>query len=105
MMRTLLLKYSCLACLMLSFTARAGEGEGCGSPKGKYTKEKTVKRDFKVNADALLKVKNSYGNLNLKSWDQDRVVIEVQIKANGNNAEKVQERLEEISVDFDNSAE
>ncbi|MEN1784840.1 MAG: hypothetical protein AAGF77_06825, partial [Bacteroidota bacterium] len=39
------------------------------------------------------------------SWDQDRVVIEVQIKANGNNAEKVQERLEEISVDFDNSAE
>ncbi|MGK0495217.1 MAG: hypothetical protein ACJAU2_001602, partial [Maribacter sp.] len=29
---------------------------------GKYTKEKTIKKEFNVNADALLKVNNNYGN-------------------------------------------
>nr|WP_299342569.1 hypothetical protein [Allomuricauda sp.] len=77
---------------------------GTGKLGGKYTKEKTIKKEFNVNSDALLKVKNSYGNLNLTSWNEDRVVIEVQIKTNGNNEERVQERLEEIDVAFENSA-
>ncbi|RDY58334.1 hypothetical protein [Flagellimonas nanhaiensis] len=71
---------------------------------GKYTKEKTIKKEFDVNADALFKVRNSYGNLNITSWNENRVVVEVQIKANGNNEEKVQERLDEIDVAFENSS-
>jgi hypothetical protein len=72
-----------------------------GKEKGKYTKEKTIKKEFSVNSDALLKIDNSYGNLNLTSWNEDRVVIEVHIKTNGNNEEKVQRKLEEITVDFE----
>lgn len=71
---------------------------------GKYTKEKTIKKEYNVNADALLKVHNSYGNLNITSWNENRVMIEVHIKANGNDEERVQERLNEIDVDFENSA-
>jgi hypothetical protein len=71
--------------------------------KGKYTKEKTIKKEYDVSADALLKVSNSYGNVMLSSWDQDRVVIEVTIKTNGNNEEKVQEKLDEITVEFEAS--
>lgn len=71
---------------------------------GKYTKEKTIKKEFDVNSDALLKVSNSYGNLNLTSWNEDRVVIEVQIKTNGNDEDRVQERLNEINIDFENSS-
>jgi len=73
-------------------------------PKGKYTKEKTIKMEFNVNADALLKVDNSYGNLNITSWNENRILIEVHIKTNGNNEEKVQRKLEEISVDFEASS-
>ncbi len=72
--------------------------------KGKYTKEKTIKKEYTVNADALLKVSNSYGNVSLSSWNEDRIVIEVVIKTNGNNEEKVQKKLDEISVQFDASA-
>lgn len=71
---------------------------------GKYTKEKTIKKEFNVNSDALFKVSNSYGNLNITSWNENRVEIEVHIKTNGNNEERVVERLNEIDVEFENSS-
>lgn len=71
---------------------------------GKYTKEKTIKKEFSVNANALLKVNNNYGNLNISSWNENRIVIEVHITTNGDNQEKVQKKLDEISVDFDASS-
>jgi hypothetical protein len=101
-MRTLLSKYLILTLLLVPFTINAAT-EG-GGAKGKYTKEKTIKKEFTVNSDALFKVKNSYGNLNITSWNQDKVMIEVRIKTNGNNEEKVTERLRQIDVDFENTS-
>ncbi|NAS30238.1 hypothetical protein GTQ40_04590 [Flavobacteriaceae bacterium R38] len=74
-----------------------------GGWKGKYTKEKKINKEFSVNANALLKVKNSYGNLYVTSWNENRVVIEVHIQTNGNNEEKVQRKLDEIDVQFNAS--
>ncbi|MGW9685905.1 hypothetical protein [Flagellimonas sp. 2504JD1-5] len=99
-MKTLLYKYALLAFLLLPLAVVANTGK----LKGKYTKEKTIKKEFDVNSDALFKVKNSYGNLNLTSWNEDRVVIEIHIKTNGNNEERVQKRLNEIDVDFETSS-
>ncbi|WP_289062082.1 hypothetical protein [uncultured Zobellia sp.] len=72
-------------------------------PKGKHSKEKTIKKEFYVNADALLKVNNSYGNVNIISWNENRILIEVHIKTNSNNEEKAREKLDGISVDFEAS--
>ncbi|SNY99432.1 hypothetical protein [Flagellimonas pacifica] len=99
-MKTLLYKYVFLALTLLPMALSANTGK----MGGKYTKEKTIKKEFNVNSDALFKVKNSYGNLNITSWNEDRVVIEVHIKTNGNNEEKVQDRLNEIDVSFENNA-
>lgn len=71
--------------------------------KGQHTKEKTIKKEFQVNPDALLKISNSYGNLVLNSWNENRVVIEIHITTNGNNEEKVQRKLDQISVEFESS--
>lgn len=100
MMKTLLYKTLFMVALMAPLALMANRG----GLNGKYTKEKTIKKEFKVNSDALFKVKNSYGNLNLTSWNEDRIVIEVRIKTNGNNEERVIDRLNEIDVDFENSA-
>ncbi len=70
-------------------------------PNGRYTKEKKIKKEFSVNPDATLTIKNSYGNIDMVSWDENRIVIEVHVKTNGNNEEKVQKRLDEIDVEFD----
>ena len=75
-----------------------------GKMKGKYTKEKTVKKEFNVNSGAGLNVTNSYGNIDIVTWGENRTVIEVTIKTNGDNEEKVIERLKEINIDFSGNA-
>lgn len=71
---------------------------------GKHTKEKTVKKEFTVNKDALLKVKNSYGNIDVVTYDGNTVSIEVKIKTNGNDEEKVQKKLDDITIEFNGSS-
>lgn len=100
MMKILLFKYVTMVLLVFPAMLLANDGK----LKGKHTKEKTIKKEYNVNSDALLKVSNSYGNLNVTSWDENRVVIEVHIKTNGNNEEKVQRKLNEITVDFEASS-
>lgn len=99
-MRTILYKFTLLL-LVLTPVVSVANNDKLG---GKYTKEKTIKKEFNVNADALLKVNNNYGNLNITSWNENRIVIEVHIKTNGDNQEKVQKKLDEISVDFEASS-
>jgi len=99
-MKTLLFKYTILIFLLAPILCLGNNKK----PKGKYSKEKTIKKEFAVNSDALLKVDNSYGNLNITSWNENRVLIEVHIKTNGNNEEKVQKKLESITVDFNSNS-
>ena len=96
-MKTLLFKYATLVLLVAPLLVMSNDDK----LKGKHTKEKTIKNEFIVNSDALLKVNNSYGNLNITSWNEDRILIEVHIKTSGNNLEKVQKKLDGITVDFD----
>ncbi|MDN3644310.1 hypothetical protein QWY87_16465 [Lutimonas halocynthiae] len=71
--------------------------------KWDYEKTKTIKKEFDVNADALLTIKNKYGNVDVISWDQNRIEIEVTITVSGNSESKVIERLSKIDVKFENS--
>jgi len=72
--------------------------------KGKYTKEKTITKEFTVNPDATFKVDNSYGNIDIVTWDENCIEVQVTITTNNNNEEKAQNKLDEITVNFSNSA-
>jgi len=69
-----------------------------------YEKTKTIKKEYNVNANALLRINNKYGNVDVISWDQNRVEIEVTITVKGNNESKVMDRLKRINVNFTNSS-
>lgn len=71
--------------------------------KGDYEKSKTVKKEYNVNADALVKISNKYGNVDVVSWNENRVVIEVKITVSGNNEDKVISRLDKIDIVFTSS--
>ena len=71
---------------------------------GKHTKEKKIKKEFSVSANSELNIDNSYGNVDITTWDQNRVVIEVIIKTNGNDEEEVEKKLEEINVEFNQNS-
>lgn len=72
---------------------------------GAHTKEKTIKKEFTVNSDATLKVNNSYGNVNVVTYTGSTSIIEVHIKTNSNDEEKAQEKLDEITVEFNASSD
>ena len=65
-----------------------------------YNKEKTISKTYNVNADAQINVSNSYGNVNVYLWDENKISVQVNIKVSGNNEGKVNDKLSEIDVDF-----
>lgn len=71
--------------------------------KNKYKKEKTITKQFDVSANATLKVNNSYGNLNVITWNENRIEFVIKITTSGKNEEKVQKKLDEITIDFEGS--
>lgn len=75
-----------------------------GNFKGRYTKEKQIKKEFNVNKNALLKINNNYGNLDITSWNENRVVLVVTVRTNGNDEERVIDRLDDIDVEFESSS-
>jgi hypothetical protein len=69
----------------------------------KHEKSKTIKKEFKVNSDALVRLNNRYGNLNITTWNKNRVEIEVKITVKGNDLEDVENKLATIDVSFNAS--
>ena len=100
-MKRALLYRTIIAFLMLPIMVLASNDKDKG---GKYTKEKTYHEEFSVNADAMLKIDNSYGNLDIVTWNENRIVIDITITTNGNNEEKVQKKLDGISVEFESNS-
>ncbi|MFI1771472.1 hypothetical protein [Thalassobellus citreus] len=76
------------------------------SPKldGKYTKKKVINKTYSVSSNATLKVNNSYGNIDIITWNENRIVFEVTITTSGNDEEKVQKKLDNIGVDFEEAS-
>ncbi|SDX26365.1 hypothetical protein SAMN05444411_10466 [Lutibacter oricola] len=72
--------------------------------RGKYTKNKVIKKEYTVNKNATFKVDNKYGNIDIVSSNSNKIFITVSITTNGNDEEKVERRLEQIDVDFDASS-
>lgn len=77
---------------------------GTKNPKGKYTKEKKVTKEYTVNSDATLEIDNSYGEINMVTWNENRVVIEVHVKTNSNDEDQAQDKLDDIDVKFDGNS-
>ena len=71
-----------------------------GSERGSDSLTKKIHKEIQVSKDALIEIDNSYGDLNITSWDQDKVVIDVLITVKGENSKKTQKELNNIDVSF-----
>lgn len=99
------LTYKTLLLLLTPAIVFCGHGEPASPPAGRHTKQKKISREFKVSPNDLLKIKNSYGNIDITTWEQNVVSIEVIVKVNGNDEQKVDEKLKEIDVEFQQTSE
>lgn len=98
-MKTIYYKIACVLFLLPSIVL----GSSKGKMNGRYTEEKLLQKEVSVNPDALLKIDNNYGNLDITSWNGNTIKIDITIKVNGNDQEKVIEKLQNIDVNFDTS--
>ena len=69
--------------------------------EGKYTKTKVIDKTFNVTKEATLNVSNKYGNIDIATWNENKIAITVKITTNGDDEDKVKKRLDEITVEFD----
>jgi hypothetical protein len=104
-MKALLFNILILAVTYPAVANSVGNDTTLDKVSGKHTKEKKISKSYDVAADALLKIDNSYGNIDVSTWSQNKVQIEVVIKVNGNDEQRVKEKLEEIYVKFDQSSD
>ncbi|WP_281322178.1 hypothetical protein [Flavobacterium aestivum] len=65
-----------------------------------YSKQKTISKAYIVNSDAGVNIDNSYGNIFVTTWNEDKIEIEVLIKVSGDNEKWVNQKLAGINVDF-----
>lgn len=70
------------------------------TPKGKYKAERTVHKEYEVSPSAGLEIDNSYGSIDIVTWNENRTVIDVTIIAHANSEVKAQEKLKDIDIDF-----
>ena len=65
-----------------------------------YSKQKIISKAYIVNSDAGINIDNSYGNISVTTWNEDKIEIEVLIKVSGDNEKWVNQKLAGINVDF-----
>ena len=72
---------------------------------GKYTKEKKLKKSYRVGSNATLNIDNKFGDVNIMTYSGDNITIDVIIKTNGNDEEKVIEKLNNIDIEFQGNSD
>jgi len=67
---------------------------------GKYSKQKTIRKAYIVNTDAGIDINNSYGNVTVTTWDEEKIELDILIKVSGDKESWVDQRLDDINVDI-----
>lgn len=91
------LVYNLTAGLLLALLLPAGYALAA-----EYTK--TIKKEFDIARDGTTSITNKYGKVEVKTWDRNRVKIDVTIVVKASSESNAQEVFDRISVDFSNGS-
>ena len=61
--------------------------------KGKYKKTKIVQQTYEVGDEGTVRIINEYGDINVVTWNENKVDITVRITVDGNDMEKSHQSL------------
>lgn len=67
-------------------------------------KIKSIEKTFYLVKDGLLEINNSFGNVNIQTWDKPSVYIKVTVEVTGGNDDQILKQLNNIEVDFSASS-
>ena len=89
--------------ILLVFLIFAGITAEANERKGKFTETKEISNSYAVSSNFNLVVNNAYGEVKVETWDKNEVSYHINIISNGDNLDRVKERLDDISVSIDES--
>jgi hypothetical protein len=71
--------------------------------KAEFTKN--ITKEFNISANGDVTLKNKYGKINLKTWSQNKVKVEVKITVNARNQSDADAIFKRIKINFSNGAD
>ncbi|MFZ4634496.1 MAG: hypothetical protein ACOYNO_09855, partial [Saprospiraceae bacterium] len=71
-------------------------------PDQEFTR--TINRDFGTTANGMAALYNQYGKLNIKTWSENRVKIDITIVVNASDQRSADRIFDRIKVNFTNTA-
>lgn len=74
-----------------------------GELKGKYTKTKTINKEFTISNGGQVMLNNKYGSIDIETSNTDKVSLKIIITTSGNKESDVEEKLKTIDIEFEDS--
>jgi hypothetical protein len=71
--------------------------------KAEFTKN--ITKEFNISANGDVTLKNKYGKIDLKTWSQNKVKVEVKITVNARSESDANKLFERIKINFSNGAD
>ena len=65
---------------------------------------KTIKKQFNINPNGTARFSNQMGNMEVRTWNQNAVRVEVTIVVSAKNEDRAQDIFNRIDLDFSNSS-
>lgn len=93
--------------MMSSVSFASGPVQQTGPQQAEQQKQevqeftKTVKKEFPINATGMVQLANKYGQVNVHTWERDRVKIDVTIVVEAKSESSAQGVFDRINIDFD----
>ncbi len=63
-----------------------------------FVKQKVINKAYFVKPDAGINIENSYGNITISTWDEDKIELDILIKVSGDSEKWVNRRIDDIDV-------
>lgn len=100
-----------LVCLMMaSWSSQANDGimvrdtvDNCQQTCVKREYSKTIDKQFPITVDGTVKISNRYGKVEIKTWENNEVKVEVVITVDAHSQDKADDVFDRVTVDFNSS--
>ncbi|PDS26271.1 hypothetical protein B0A77_02885 [Flavobacterium branchiophilum] len=68
---------------------------------GPIVKQKSIKKIYFVYPNVDVVINNTYGNISVATWDEDKVELEILIKVLGQNEKWIDQKLDDITINIE----
>ncbi len=99
-----------LVCLIMASWTSQANGiavrdtiDRCQKTCAKREFSKTINKQFPTTPDGTVKISNRYGKVEIKTWDNNEVKVEVVIKVDAHSEDRANDVFDRITIDFNSS--